>query len=175
MKRPQCRIAGSDRTSAADAQAACRWCDPANCAWRKRCECPCVARHRRRRRLRISPYVTHYSHPRRIGRMFFEAHTGEGKKVDAAAASSEAFEYGAPQIALLRDTLWHFYGPCRRAFEREKPFVLRVPCASIAAVNRESAGIFFHFCATRAGTRGASRRFSRMREQICGRNTCIVH
>lgn len=46
-------------------------------------------------------------------------------------------------------------------------------CASIAAVNRECRWSFFIF-APRGRTR-ASRRFSRMREQICGRNTCIAH
>lgn len=115
----------------------------------------------------ITVNVTRYSHPRRthgwecvFRSACFSSRPGEKK--------TTRFGYGAPQIALLRDTPWHFYGLRRAALTSEKcelsSLVSRVPtlCAPIASCKSRESVVFFHFCVGRA-----SRRFSRMWERIC--------
>lgn len=77
--------------------------------------------------------------------VFRSACREEKKWMPLPRRASDAFEYGAPQIALLRDTLWHFYGPCRRALEREKfSSCLRVPtlCVDSSCKSRECRYLF---------------------------------
>lgn len=170
MKRPQCRIVGSDRTSVVDAQPA--RCDPANCAgeglraWS--CATPPPPTVYITVRYALFALATHRTD-------VFRGTCRERKKVDAAAAPNG--QRVRIRCAANRTTsgytltfLWPL-PPRSRAREalRASRAYIRVDssCKSRVPV------AFFIFAPW--GRAHASRRFSRMREQICGRNTCIVH
>lgn len=83
--------------------------------------------------------------------VFQSERTERGKKEEmtlSSAAPGDEFGYDVPQIALLRDTLWHFYGPS----PREEPFVLRVPtlCVDSGCKLREPVAAFSFLRSRRA-------------------------
>lgn len=116
--------------------------------WRRRA---LRVRHRRRRRLRISPYT------------LFAPATDVFRSACREEKSGCRAERAMRSNTVRRKS--HYFGirsdifmALAAALSSERSSLRAfacLHCASIAAVNRESAGIFFHFCATRAGTRVA--------------------